>query len=75
MRPRSMHHAGTGVGATDLLTTSPSAFGVRTVTGASKWPFEGPEKTAHDIPGPLVVAMASERPKTHVNLAHGSRAS
>jgi hypothetical protein len=74
MRPRSMHHAGTGVGATDLLTTSPSAFGVTTVTGASKWPFEGPEKTAHDIPGPLVVAMASERPKTHVNLAHGSRA-
>lgn len=74
MRPRSMHHAGTGPSATDLLTTSASAFGVTNVTGAAKWPFEGPEKTSHDVSGPLVVAMASERPKTQANLGHGARA-
>jgi hypothetical protein len=74
MRPRSMHHAATGSGATDLLTTSASAFGVTNVTGAAKWSFEGPERTSHDVSGPLVVAMASERPKTQANLARGSRA-
>ncbi len=74
MRPRSMHRAATGASAADLLTTSASAFGVTNVTGAAKWPFEGPEKTGHDISGPLVVAMASERPKTDPHVAHGSRA-
>lgn len=74
MRPRSMHHAPTDASTTDLLATSVSAFGVTNVNGAAKWPFEGPEKTTRDISGPLVVAMASERPKTEANLAHGSRA-
>jgi hypothetical protein len=74
MRPRSMHHAAAGASATDLLTTTPQAFGVTNVTGAARWPFEGPEKTSHDVPGPLVVAMASERPKTEPSLAHGPRA-
>jgi hypothetical protein len=74
MRPRSMHHAATGATATDLLTTSASAFGVTNVSGAAKWPFDGPEKTIRDVSGPLVVAMATERPKAGTRTAHGSRA-
>jgi hypothetical protein len=74
MRPRSMHSAANGASAADLLTTTSSAFGVTNVTGAAKWPFEGPEKTSHDVSGPLVVAMASERPKIDASFAHGSRA-
>jgi hypothetical protein len=73
MRPRSMHHAATGASAADLLATSPTAFGVTNVTGATKWPFEGPEKTASDVPGPLVLAMASEGPKLG-GAPHGPRA-
>jgi hypothetical protein len=73
MRPRSMHHSPTGAPASDLLATSPSAFGVTNVTGAAKWPFDGPEKTSADIPGPLVIAMASEGPKPD-KAPHGPRA-
>jgi len=72
MHPRSMHHAMSGA-STELLTTSPAAFGVTNVTGATKWPFEGPEKTASDLPGPLVVAMASEGPRLAANAPHGAR--
>jgi hypothetical protein len=75
LHPRSMHHVPGGAGvATDLLATSPSAFGVTNITGAAKWPFEGPEKTPSDVPGPLVVALASERPKPAPDAPHGARA-
>jgi hypothetical protein len=73
MRPRSMHHSPLGAPASDLLATTASAFGVTNVTGAAKWPFEGPEKTSADLPGPLVLAMASEGPKA-AGAAHGPRA-
>jgi hypothetical protein len=73
MRPRSMHHHRLGAPATDLLATTASAFGVTNVTGAAKWPFDGPEKTSADLPGPLVLAMASEGPKAE-GAAHGPRA-
>jgi ABC-type uncharacterized transport system len=72
MRPRSMHHSGSGAPASDLLTTSPTGFGVTNVTGAAKWPFEGPEMTHTDLPGPLTLAMASEGPKEK-GAAHGPR--
>ncbi len=73
MHPRSLHHTTTGAAASDILATTPAAFGVTNVTGAAKWPFEGPEKTPNDLPGPLVVAMASEGPK-HAGGEHGPRA-
>jgi hypothetical protein len=73
MRPRSMHRSGSGAPPADLLTTSPSASGVTNVTGAAKWPFEGPEKTSADLAGPLTLAMASEGPKEK-GQAHGPRA-
>ncbi len=71
---RSLHHVPTGAPVNDLLATSPLAFGVTNVTGAARWPLEGPDKTASDIPGPLVIAMASEGPKLAANAAHGARA-
>jgi hypothetical protein len=73
MRPLSMHHSSAGAPASDLLTTTASAFGVTNVTGAAKWPFEGPEKTSADLAGPLTLAMASEGPKEE-GRAHGPRA-
>jgi hypothetical protein len=73
MRPRSMHHSPLGAPASDLLGTTASAFGVTNVTGAAKWPFDGPEKTSADVAGPLVIAMASEGPKAP-GAAHGPRA-
>jgi hypothetical protein len=76
LRPRSMratHHAGEDT-AKDLLTTSNQAFGVTSVRGAASWPFEGPDKTPQDLPGPLVVAMASERAKVSAKAPHGPRA-
>ena len=44
------------------------------VQGAASWPFEGPEKTPRDLPGPLFVGMASERPKLNAKAPHGPRA-
>ena len=78
LRPRSLHANPTASGAhdaktTDLLMTSKDAFGATSVKGAATWPFEGPEKNERDVPGPLVVAMASERPKLNAKAAHGPR--
>jgi hypothetical protein len=76
LRPRSMRatRADRDVKAADILTTTTQAFGVTSVSGAASWPFDGPEKTPRDLPGPLVVAMASERPKLTAKAAHGPRA-
>jgi hypothetical protein len=76
LRPRSMHAAEgkTDAHASPLLATSPQAFGVTSVRGAASWPFEGPERSPRDLGGPLVVAMASERPKLNAKAAHGPRA-
>jgi hypothetical protein len=56
----------------DLLFTSSSAFGLMNVTGASEWKDQ-PQKKPGDLAGPLVVGMASERPKTNPSTAHGPR--
>lgn len=59
----------------DLLVTSPQSFAVGfhrakdIVTGAGD-----PVREPGDTPGPLVVAMASERPKTDPAAPHGPRA-
>lgn len=86
LRPRSMHathpqdgsaHGGGGakdVSATEILVSSGKAFGVTNVTGAAAWPLDGPDKTARDLPGPLSLGMASERPKLNTKAAHGPRA-
>jgi hypothetical protein len=72
---RSMRRAAEPGSATpsDLLFTSPNAFGLLNVSGASEWK-EQPEKKAGDLGGPLVVGMAAERPKTSPSAAHGPRA-
>jgi len=74
LRPRSIRATKDGPTAVDVLSTSASAFGVTSVNGAASWPFEGPDRTPRDIPGPLSVAMASERPKLTTKSAHGPRA-
>jgi hypothetical protein len=76
LRPRSMHltHTGSEAKAAEILATSAQAFGVTSVSGAATWPFEGPEKTPRDVPGPLVVGVASERPKLTAKAPHGPRA-
>ncbi len=76
LRPRSMHAAKgeTDAKPVEILTTSDKAFGVTSVTGAASWPFEGPDRTPRDVPGPLTVGMASERPKVNAKAPHGPRA-
>ena len=44
--------------AVDLLATSPEAFGVTRLAGASEW-TEPPRRTERDLGGPLTVAVAS----------------
>ncbi len=58
--------------ALDLLATSDKAFGVTDVSGAANW-NGAPDKKATDVPGPVVLAMASERPKLTANAPHGPR--
>jgi ABC-type transport system involved in cytochrome c biogenesis permease component len=56
----------------ELAATSPSSFGLTSIVGAADWK-NGPEKRAGDLSGPLVVAMASERPKLSPSAPHGPR--
>jgi hypothetical protein len=71
---RSLHHVSPegASAAVDLLATSEKAYGVVNIAGAADW-TDIPEKKARDLPGPLVVAMASERPKTSPSAPHGPR--
>lgn len=59
--------------AADLLVTSDGAYGTRNVVGASTWKDAAPRDSS-DVPGPLVVAMASERPLAGAASGHGARA-
>jgi hypothetical protein len=56
----------------DLLVTTKDAFGVVNIHGAARWTGV-PEKRDADLEGPLVVAMASERPKVRPDDPHGPR--
>jgi hypothetical protein len=71
---RSLHHvtAEGSAPAIDLLTTSKDSFGVLSIAGAATW-TDTPEKGARDLPGPLTIAMASERPKIAPKDSHGPR--
>jgi hypothetical protein len=69
---RSLKHVAGGASAVDMLVSSDKAFGVTNVAGAAGW-TEAPKKTDKDLAGPLVVAMASERPKTGPQAPHGPR--
>lgn len=71
---RSMHHVSESGSATpsDLLGTSERSFGLASVAGASDWK-ETPAKQKSDREGPLVVAMAAERPKISADAPHGPR--
>lgn len=56
----------------DLLATSSKAFGVVNISGAAEWRGAPPRKPG-DAAGPLVLAMAAERPKVSASAAHGPR--
>ncbi len=58
--------------ATDLLSSGPSSFAVSSIAGAAEW-LETPQPKPQDRPGPLVLAMASERPKLAPSAPHGPR--
>jgi len=71
---RSLKHVAPAgaAAAADLLVTSDASFGVTSISGASEWQ-DVPAKKPSDVSGPLVVAMASERPKTSPSAPHGPR--
>lgn len=71
---RSLRHVSEagGASAQDLLSSSPKSFALTNVNGASEWQ-EAPKKRAGDLPGPLPIAMASERPKLSPSAPHGPR--
>jgi hypothetical protein len=71
---RSMHRATDGASANpaDLLVTSAASFGLVNVVGASEWK-DAPKKRPEDRGGPLVAAMAAERPKSAPSSPHGAR--
>ncbi len=56
----------------DVLVSSPKAFGLVNLVGAADWK-DTPTKRPGDLGGPLVLAMASERPKTSPDAPHGPR--
>lgn len=71
---RSMHHSNeTGsANAADLVQTSKASFGIVSIAGAADWK-DAPQKGNADLAGPLVVAMAAERPKLAPSAPHGPR--
>jgi len=71
---RSLSHVGPEGAATavDLLVSGKTSFAVSSIAGAADW-RETPEKKPQDRPGPLTLAMASERPKLSPSAAHGPR--
>jgi hypothetical protein len=72
---RSLHHVSPpgASAAVDLLASSDKSYGVTSIAGAADW-TDVPEKKPRDLAGPLVLAMASERPKTSPSAPHGPRA-
>lgn len=71
---RSMHRVqGEGSASpVELLGSSPKAFGLVNLAGAADWK-ETPPKRPGDLGGPLVLAMAAERPKVSPDAPHGPR--
>jgi len=71
---RSLHHVSPPGAArsADLLVTSDGAYAKRSIVGASAW-TEAPPRDPSDGAGPLVLAMASERPRIGPSAPHGPR--
>ena len=71
---RSLKHVAPpgAASAADLLVTSGTSFAVTSIAGAADW-TEMPAKKDTDPKGPLVVAMAGERPKVGKDAPHGPR--
>lgn len=71
---RPMRHVSSPGAATaaDLLVASDRAFGKRDLAGVGTWD-DVPPRDLDDLNGPLVVAMASERPRTTDASVHGGR--
>jgi hypothetical protein len=71
---RSLHHVAPegSTPAVDLLASSDKSYGVVNINGAADW-TDIPDKKPHDLSGPLVLAMASERPKGSPTAPHGPR--
>ncbi len=71
---RSLKHVAppAAASAVDLLATSDKSFAKTSIAGAAEWK-DTPEKKDSDPAGPLVLAMASERPKTSPKAPHGPR--
>ncbi len=57
----------------ELLITSPKAFGKVSLEGAATWASD-PQPGPGDLPGPQIVAMASERARLSPGAPHGPRA-
>lgn len=55
-----------------LVTTSAQAYGITRIKGAATWDST-PSRSPSDLPGPLTLAYASERPKVDAKAAHGPR--
>ncbi len=67
------HVAGADVvAAADLLVTTASAYGKRSLVGAARWE-RAPSRDPGDPEGPFVVAMASERPRVAPSAPRGPR--
>ena len=71
---RSMHRTAEAGSANphELLVTSSSAFGLRSIEGAAEWK-DAPQKHPGDLAGPLSIGMAAERPKVNASSPHGPR--
>jgi hypothetical protein len=71
---RSLRHVtpSGAASAVDLLSSSDKAYGVVNIAGAADW-TDMPDQKPADRRGPLVVAMASERPKLSPSAPHGPR--
>ncbi len=71
---RSLHHVSPpgASSAVDLLASSDKSYGVVSIAGAADW-TDIPDKKPRDLSGPLVLAMAGERPKLAPSMPHGPR--
>lgn len=74
VRPLSRAHVPGAATPDDLLVTSAQSFAVGFARASAIARGAEPSKTSEDTPGPFVVAMASERPKTAPTAPHGPRA-
>jgi hypothetical protein len=71
---RSLRHVSASgtASSSDLLVTGDGAYAKKSIVGASTW-TDAPAREVSDEGGPLVLAMASERPRLGASAPHGPR--